>query len=35
MTIAFNGPVDNGLDFYVIESLALLIHAPEAICILK
>ena len=35
MTIAFNGPVDNGLDFYVIESLALLIHAPEAICVLK
>ena len=35
MTIAFNGPVGDGLDFYVIESLALLIRAPEAICILK
>jgi uncharacterized linocin/CFP29 family protein len=35
MTIAFNGPVGDGLDFYVIESLALLIRAPEAICVLK
>jgi len=35
MTTAFNGPVGDGLDFYVIESLALLIRAPEAICVLK
>jgi len=35
MTIAFNGPVDDSLDFYVIESLALLIRTPEAICVLK
>jgi uncharacterized linocin/CFP29 family protein len=35
MTIAFNGPVGDGLDFYVTESLALLVRAPEAICVLK
>jgi uncharacterized linocin/CFP29 family protein len=35
MTIAYNGPVGDTLDFYVIASLALLIHAPEAICVLE
>ena len=35
MTIAFNGPAGDSLDFYVTESLALLIRAPEAICVLK
>ena len=35
MTIGYNGPVGDGLDFYVIASLALLIRAPEAICVLK
>ena len=35
MTIAFNGPVGDGLDFYVTESLALLVRAPEAICVFK
>jgi uncharacterized linocin/CFP29 family protein len=35
MTIAYNGPAGDSLDFYVIASLALLIRAPEAICVLK
>lgn len=35
MTVGYNGPVGDGLDFYVIASLALLIRAPEAICVLK
>ncbi len=35
MTISYNGPVGDSLDFQVIESLALLIHSPEAICVLK
>jgi len=35
MTVGYNGPVGDSLDFYVIESVALLIRAPEAICVLK
>jgi len=35
MTIAYNGPIGDNLDFQVIASLALLIRAPEAICVLK
>jgi uncharacterized linocin/CFP29 family protein len=35
MTIAYNGPIGDNLDFQVIESLALLIHAPQAICVLN
>ena len=35
MTVGYNGPVGDSLDFYVIASLALLIRAPEAICVLK
>ena len=35
MTVGYNGPVGDALDFFVTESLALLIRAPEAICVLK
>jgi uncharacterized linocin/CFP29 family protein len=35
MTISYNGPVGDRLDFQVIASLALLIRTPEAICVLK
>jgi uncharacterized linocin/CFP29 family protein len=35
MTIGYNGPAGDSLDFTIIESLALLIRAPEAICVLK
>jgi uncharacterized linocin/CFP29 family protein len=35
MTVGYNGPAGDSLDFYVIASLALLIRAPEAICVLK
>jgi uncharacterized linocin/CFP29 family protein len=35
MTIGYIGPAGDSLDFYIIESLALLIRAPEAICVLK
>jgi uncharacterized linocin/CFP29 family protein len=35
MAVGYNGPVGDNLDFYVIASLALLIRAPEAICVLK
>jgi len=35
MTIGYNGPAGDSLDFYVIASLALLIRTPEAICVLK
>jgi uncharacterized linocin/CFP29 family protein len=35
MIVGYNGPVGDTLDFYVIASLALLIRAPGAICVLK
>jgi len=35
MIIGYNGPVGDGLDFQVTESLALFIRSPEAICALK
>jgi len=35
MAVGFNGPVGDNLEFYVMESLALLIRVPEAICVLK
>ena len=35
MIIGYNGPVGDGLDFQVTESLALFIRMPEAICVLK
>jgi len=35
MTISFNGPAGDNLEFQMIESLALLIRDPEAICVLK
>jgi uncharacterized linocin/CFP29 family protein len=35
MTISYIGPVGDSLDFQVIESLALLIRTPGAICVLK
>jgi uncharacterized linocin/CFP29 family protein len=34
MSIGFNGPAGDALEFSVSESLALLIRAPEAICVL-
>jgi uncharacterized linocin/CFP29 family protein len=34
MSIGFNGPAGNALEFSISESLALLIRAPEAICVL-
>jgi uncharacterized linocin/CFP29 family protein len=35
MAIGFNGPIGNDLEFHITESLALLIRAPESICVLK
>jgi uncharacterized linocin/CFP29 family protein len=35
MVIGFNGPVGNGLEFEVLESIALFIRSPESICVLK
>ena len=35
MTVGYNGPVEDSLDFFILETLALLIRAPEAICVLK
>jgi uncharacterized linocin/CFP29 family protein len=35
MAVGYNGPVGDNLEFYVVESLALLIRAPEAIVVLK
>ncbi len=35
MAVGYNGPSGDSLDFFVTESLALLIRAPEAICVLK
>lgn len=34
MSIGYNGPVGDALEFSVTESLALLIRAPESICVL-
>lgn len=34
MSIGFNGPAGNAFEFSISESLALLIRAPEAICVL-
>ena len=35
MVIGYNGPVGDGLEFEVLESLALFIRSPDAICVLK
>jgi uncharacterized linocin/CFP29 family protein len=35
MCIGYVGPSEDGLDFYIIESLALLIREPRATCVLK
>lgn len=35
MSIGFNGPVGESLEFTISESLALLIREPKAICVLK
>ncbi|MDD1701290.1 MAG: bacteriocin family protein [Methanoregula sp.] len=35
MAVGYNGPAGDNLEFYVVESLALLISVPEAICVLK
>jgi uncharacterized linocin/CFP29 family protein len=35
MTIGYTGPAGENLEFYVTESLALLIKVPGAICLLK
>ena len=34
MSIGYNGPAGDALEFSISESLALLIRAPEAICVL-
>jgi uncharacterized linocin/CFP29 family protein len=34
MSVGYNGPAGEALEFTVTESLALLIRAPEAICVL-
>jgi uncharacterized linocin/CFP29 family protein len=35
MSLGYNGPTGDCLEFFVAESLSLLIRAPEAICVLK
>jgi uncharacterized linocin/CFP29 family protein len=35
MAVGYNGPVGDNLEFYVMESLALLIRVPEAVCVLR
>ena len=35
MSIGYNGPYEDSLEFSISESLALLIRAPESICVLK
>ena len=35
MTVGYNEPAGDALDFFITETLALLIRAPEAICVLK
>ena len=35
MAVGYNGPAGDNLEFYIVESLALLISVPEAICVLK
>jgi uncharacterized linocin/CFP29 family protein len=34
MSIGYNGPAGDALEFSISESLALLIRVPEAICVL-
>ena len=35
MVLGYNGPVGDLLEFQVYESLALMVHAPQSICVLK
>ncbi len=35
MSIGYNGPYEDSLEFSISESLALLVRAPESICVLK
>jgi uncharacterized linocin/CFP29 family protein len=35
MAVGYTGPAGDNLEFYVVESLALLVRVPEAICILR
>jgi uncharacterized linocin/CFP29 family protein len=35
MAVGYTGPAGDSLEFYVMESLALLIRVPEAICVLR
>jgi uncharacterized linocin/CFP29 family protein len=35
MSVGYTGPAGDDLEFFVLESLALLVRAPEAICLLK
>ena len=35
MAVGYNGPAGDALEFFITETLALLIRAPEAICVLK
>lgn len=34
MTLGYNGPMGENLEFFISESLALLIREPRAICVL-
>jgi uncharacterized linocin/CFP29 family protein len=34
MAVGYNGPAGDNLEFYVVESLALIVRVPEAICVL-
>ena len=34
MSVGFNGPAGDAFEFSISESLALLIRAPEAVCVL-
>ncbi|MEN6442965.1 MAG: family 1 encapsulin nanocompartment shell protein [Methanoregula sp.] len=35
MVLGYNGPVGDLLEFQIYESLALMVHAPQSICVLK
>jgi uncharacterized linocin/CFP29 family protein len=35
MAVGYDGPAGDSLEFYVLESLALMVRVPEAICVLK
>jgi len=35
MSLGYNGPSGDNLEFYIAETLSLLIRVPEAICVLK